>query len=411
MNGRRQPRTPAAGERPPAPDRSRRGGGDAIAVALLILQLLLAVRVLWRLLHTANGRRIAPTDAVLGGDDRVSVLVPVLNERERLAPCLASLIAQGPEVAEVLVIDGGSTDGTQELVRRYVERDARLRLVDAAPVPLGGNGKSHGLQVGLDRATAETRWLLTIDADVRPAPALTRSLVAHAVAEGVSALSVATLQELSGAAEGLLHPALLTTLVYRFGIPGHATARVPDVQANGQCFLLRRDALAAVGGFAPTRDSVCEDVTLARTLAAAGYRVGFYETDGLASVAMYAGWRDAWRNWTRSLPMRDRFSGWAGGLGLVEVGLVQALPLPLTLALGRSRRGRRAVAGLGRLNAALVCVRLGVLVGTARAYRRRPWTYWLSPASDVPAAVGVWLGAVRRRHQWRGRPIVRGGPE
>jgi len=377
--------------------------------ARVAVQLLLAGRVLARLLRTARGERI-PVAAAVPPGERATVLVPVLDERRRLAPCLDGLLAQGPEVAEILVVDGGSRDGTQELVRDYARRDPRLRLVDATPVPTDWNGKAHNLQVGLDAASDKTGWILTVDADVRPAPALVRSLLAFARARDVPALSVATAQEVSGPALAALHPALLTTLVYRFGIPGHATDRVAAVQANGQCFGVRRDVLLAAGGFAPTRDSLCEDVTLARRLASFGHRVGFYESDGLVSVAMYDGWRDAWRNWTRSLPLRDRYAGLAGWLGLAEVALVQALPLPLVLALApRHPRGGPGAALL-RINALLVAVRLGVLVGTARAYQRPPRAYWLSPACDVPAALGVWLSAVRRRHKWRGRPIVRGGP-
>jgi dolichol-phosphate mannosyltransferase len=54
-------------------------------------------------------------------------------------------------------------------------------------------------------------------------------------------------------------------------------------------------------------------------------------------------------------------------------------------------------------------VRLGVLVGTARAYTWRPWTYWLSPLADLPVAVQLWRNALRRTHVWRGRTVVRGG--
>ena len=207
-------------------------------------------------------------------------------------------------------------------------------------------------------------------------------------------------------AEGIVHPALLTTLVYRFGIPGHATRRVAAVQANGQCALYRREPLERSGGFAIARASVCEDVTVARALASNGYAVGFHESDGLASVAMYASWRDAWRNWTRSLPLRDRYSGRAGWLGLTEVALAQALPLPLLLMLWRSvPRPRFALA----INGLLVLVRLGVLAGTARAYAWRPWTYWLSPLADLPVAVQLWRNALRRTHVWRGQILVRGG--
>jgi dolichol-phosphate mannosyltransferase len=273
-------------------------------------------------------------------------------------------------------------------------------------MPTGRNGKAHGLQVGLDRADPCSAWILTVDADVRPAPDLVRSVLSHALRSDVAAVSIATTQRLSGVAEGLVHPALLTTLVYRFGIPGHTTRRVAVVQANGQCALYRREPLERSGGFGTARASVCEDVTTARALATNGYAVGFHESDHLASVDMYVSWCDAWTNWTRSLPLRDRYAGRAGWLGLTEVALAQALPLPILLVLWRSvPRPRFALA----INGLLVLVRLGVLGGTARAYAWRPWTYWLSPLADLPVAVQLWRNALRRTHVWRGRIVVRGG--
>lgn len=372
------------------------------ALVLAGIQLLLGFRVCLRLIRTANGsriRRTAPADL-----DRVSVIVPVLNERKRLVPCLNGLLAQPEMVADILVVDGGSTDGTQELVRLVASREPRLNLIDASPVPAGINGKAYGLQMGLEHALPETRWILTIDADVRPRPDLVPSLVAHARREGVLALSVATGQQLSGAAEGLVHPSLLASLVYRYGIPGGATDDAAAVQANGQCFLLERETLEGVGGFTGVQDSICEDVTLARELANAGYRVGFYESDGLVTTAMYAGWRDAWVNWTRSLPMWDRYASWRTVVGFLEVALVQALPVPLAVGLGLS--GRRG--SLWRANVGLVFVRLGTLAGMARAYPGRPWTYWLSPLVDLATASQLVINAARRHHTWRGRPLTRG---
>ncbi len=393
--------------------------GDSLIATLVPVaaaQVALAARVVRRLMRTARGLRVVPSDATLDPDERISVLVPVLNEYARLAPCLDGLLTQGPEVAEMLVIDGGSTDGTQSLVARYAARDSRMRLIDASPVPLDWNGKTWGLDTGLRHASRATRWVLTIDADVRPAPPLAHALLAHARHTGDAALSVATRQHLSGAGEALIHPALLTTLIYRFGSPGHRTGRVEEMQANGQCMLLRRDLLDRYGGFAAVRESICEDITLARMLASNGVAVGFYEAGDLVAVNMYGGARDAWRNWSRSLPLRDRYFGIAGVLGLLEVALVQALPLPLlivALALGTTHapsslwllayRLILAVEGL------LVALRLGVLAGTARAYSQPQWTYWLSPMLDLPVACKLVQQALRRRHSWRGRVLLRGG--
>jgi dolichol-phosphate mannosyltransferase len=382
-------------------------------ILITVLQAFLALRVIQRMVRTAGGGRIEPVEGNIGTigtleQERVSVIVPVLNEHDRLSPCLQGLIVQGKEVEEIVVVDGGSNDGTQELARAYSQRDARVRLIDASPIPENWNGKAWGLQVGLDSASPNARWILTIDADVRPRPLLTCAVLVQAKRAGLAALSVATLQEIEGIGIGLLHPSLLTTLVYRFGMPGRAIRRMSEVQANGQCFLFRRDALAACGGFEATHHSVCEDITIARTLVASGYPIGFYEAGDLVSVNMYEDWRDAWHSWTRSLPMRDQFSGLYTMFGWLEVALVQALPLPLMLFLVTTRmRSRWSLA----LNSMLLVLRTGVLLGTARAYRRRPWSYWLSPLCDLPVAVQLVKSGMRRQFVWRGRVFVRGEME
>ena len=247
------------------------------------------------------------------------------------------------------MIDGGSTDGTVALIREYAGRDARIRLIDATPVPDDWNGKAWNLQRGLDGDVSTTPWVLTIDADVRPRSGLAAALVARATGDGLTVLSGATRQRLSGPAEGLVHPALLTSLVYRYGIPGATTTDPDDVQANGQCMLIRRAAIDGIGGFRDGRHSLCEDVTVARKLAASGHRIGFAESGDLVDVAMYGGARDAWANWPRSLTMRDQFSGHAVAVRLAEVALVQGLPVLVTaLTVALRRRHRYPKPGRGR---------------------------------------------------------------
>jgi dolichol-phosphate mannosyltransferase len=383
---------------------------NAFLPGLGLLQVAFGLRVTLRLLSTARGMRLPVVTAhEPPATSDLSVIVPVLNEYRRLAPCLEGLLASGKEVSEILVVDGGSCDGTQSLVRSYLQRDPRLRLLDARPIPSDWNGKAWGLQVGLQHAALSSRWLLTLDADVRPSPALARSLLAYAQRTSLAALSLATQQDIAGLGLALLHPALLTTLVYRFGIPGHATRKICAVQANGQCFLVRREILEACGGFAPGQRSLCEDITVARALVAAGHQVGFYEADGLVSVRMYENWREMWQNWPRSLPMHDHFSGWHTLLGWLEIVLIQALPLPLFLVLSLLRSRTRPALQLLLLNGLLVAIRLAVLCGTARAYRRLPWSYWLSPLCDLPVALKLAASVLQRRHSWRGRIIFRGG--
>lgn len=368
-------------------------------IALALIQGLLWARVAIRM--AAGGREGPIPRRTHSSRATVTIVVPVLDEESRLGACLDGAIAQPGEVREILVVDGGSTDGTAGVIARYAARDPRVRLLDASPVPADAAGKAWGLLAGLDAAGGD--WVLFLDADTRVAPDATRSLLAHADEARLEAFSVATLQHLGGRLQGLIHPALLTTLVYRFGPPGRRTSNPDRVQANGQCFLARRDVLVSTGALAAARASLCEDITTARHLAGRGVAIGFYETEALIHVRMYATAGEAWRDWTRSLPMRDQYFGAAGVVGLLEIILVQALPLPLVTLVAATGGPAWFLA----LQTILGATRIGVLFGTARAYPERPWTYWLSPLADLPVAWQLMRRALQHRHRWRGSTYVR----
>ena len=365
------------------------------------LQIILALRVVVRLIRSAGGINIEAAKAAPA--ERVSIIVPVLNETGRIEACLDGLVGQSEDVAEILVVDGGSSDGTQSIVERYGSRDRRVRLIDASPVPWDWTGKAWGLYVGLKNTDPRSRWVLCIDADVRCSPLLVTSLLAHAQRIRVSTFSVATRQHLSGLGDGLLHPSLLTTLVYRFGIPGKATRNLHQVQANGQCFISPRDTLLKTDAFRVAQRSLCEDITICRRLAECGEAIGFYESDGLIGVRMYQGPYETWRNWPRSLPTRDQYFSWPEVTGLLEVLLVQSLPLPLLVIASAVD----APGWLTAVNLTLGLTRLGVLIGMARAYERRPWTYWFSPLVDLPVGLRLITSALKRRQIWRGRVYIR----
>lgn len=355
-----------------------------------------------------SGTPVERCDAIAPLSGSIVAIVPVLNECQRLGPCLAGLINAPASLSAIIVVDGGSTDGTQALVRGYAGRDARIRLIDASPVGEHWNGKVWNLACGLAASDPEATWILTLDADVRPRPELVSSLLAHAAAHRLDAFSAAPLLELSGAAEAVIHPAFLATLVYRYGLPGTVARTARDVQANGQCFLVRRDALVRSGALAAARTSRCDDVTIARTLVRSGARLGFYEGSQLAAVQMYASGADAWTNWPRSLPLRDA-STTAPSLAedLAIVLLVQALPLALVLVA--CALGARRDTPFFRINLALALARVGVLIGTRRAYGTVAPTYWLAALADLPCALRLAWATFARTAIWRDRTLVTEG--
>ena len=334
----------------------------------------------------------------------VSVIVATLNEEHRLAPCLNGLMAQGPIVGEILVVDSGSSDGTAALVLDAATRDQRIRLLRDDPLPPGWVGKVWALDHGLRRAAGE--WVLGIDADTEPRPGLAAGAVSAAIECRYDAVSFSPRFRIDGAAERWLQPALLVTLVYRVGAAG-TDADPERVMANGQCFLARRAVLLDAGGYRSARASFCDDVTLARHLARSGRRVGFLDGSRLYDVRSYTSVRETWREWGRSLDLKDASTTWRQWGDVLFLVLVQGIPLPALVLLGALWMAGVSLGEpaklVGFVSGILVLVRVLLQRALAASYARTGVAFWMSPTADPLAALRIVLSTVRRPRAWRGR--------
>lgn len=88
---------------------------------------------------------------------RISIVVPNFNGGATLGRALASLVEQGYPDLEILVVDGGSTDASVEVIRRFEPRLAWW-------VSEKDRGQAHAINKGLARATGEiVNWLCSDD--------------------------------------------------------------------------------------------------------------------------------------------------------------------------------------------------------------------------------------------------------
>lgn len=62
-------------------------------------------------------------------DIKVSVIVPMYNKEQKISKCLDSLINQTLREIEIVVVDDGSKDNSAEIVKKYCEKDSRVRYV------------------------------------------------------------------------------------------------------------------------------------------------------------------------------------------------------------------------------------------------------------------------------------------
>lgn len=396
---------------------------SALALGLICFQLP-AVAILFSRLMKGRTRRppiqpLSPVPELLG---KVSVVVPTLNEAKRISPCLAGLTRQSYEVREIVVVDSYSQDGTPDLVKAAQQKDPRFRLINDDPLPPGWVGRPWALHNGFLATSEQSQWILGIDADTQPHPGLVAGLITVAETEGYDLLSLSPQFILEYPGEWWLQPALLMTLLYRFDPAGTENQSPERVMANGQCFLCRRSVLATLGGYTSAKSSFCDDVTLARYAATQGFKVGFLDGAKVIQVRMYEGAAETWREWGRSLDLKDASTPaqvW-GDLGLLLA--VQGLPLPATGLLLTSQIWGDSLlpisAALG-LNLFMLAIRFALLLAIAPSYTTKegqsglgqlltlPASFYLSPVADPLAVLRIFLSSVSVPRQWRGRNYLR----
>jgi len=273
----------------------------------------------------------------------VSILIPAFNEESHIAACLASVLAQTYPLHEVLVLDGGSTDGTRELVASY---QAPVRLVDNP-----GRGPAAAMNVGI--AASSGSVICRMDAHTVFAP--------DYVAESVRVL----LETGSDVVGGPMRPdglgafgrAVAAVTSSAIGMPGHfhhATTRVETDTVYLGTWM--RSTLLDAGGFDAEHFPWCgEDNELnyrirrggGRVVCDPGVRSRYFPRETPAGL---------WRQYDRyglakatSVAIHGKLPSWRP---VAPAALVAASVLGLVA--GRTWRSRLAIPTLHALGCVLV---------------------------------------------------------
>lgn len=89
---------------------------------------------------------------------KVSIAVPSLNYARFLPACLDSCAAQTHGDIEVLIADGGSSDGSIEIIEHYCAQDTRFRFVSRTDI-----GQADAVNRALQHATGDIACFLNAD--------------------------------------------------------------------------------------------------------------------------------------------------------------------------------------------------------------------------------------------------------
>jgi Glycosyl transferase family 2 len=348
-----------------------------------------------------NLRRVlVPDMAAVAGravDERVSVLLPVRDEADRVGACLEALLrSRGVPHLELLVLDDGSTDQTRQVVLGAAAADQRVHLLPGTDPPPGWLGKTWACTQLAAAATGSV--LVFLDADVlvaRDGIAATVQLLRDG---GLDLVSPYPRQEAGSPAERLVQPLLqwswLTTVP--LGV-ARRSSRPTLAVANGQLLAVDAGCYRRSGGHsgADVRGAVLDDIALLRAVLRAGGAGTVADGTQVATCRMYHGWGALRDGYAKSL--WTAFGSPAGGLAVAGAAAVAGV-VPAVAALCGSR--------VGLLGYAAAVVGRGVV---ARRVGGRVWPD--SFAHPVSVAVFGWLvvDSVRQHRAgtlaWKGRPV------
>jgi len=181
----------------------------------------------------------------------VSLVVPTLNEASKIGALLESIHAQTYPISEVVIADGGSTDGTRELIAT----DPRVTLVD--------NPRRHaaaGRNTGLELCTAD--WVLFTDGDCRPELDWAARLMAAAGGPDVVGVGGQVIVEPRTIFEKVCAQVLLGVILRHGAGSRPVVAKSLDGALITANCAYRRDVLQRVGGFDERFSNFGEDIDL-----------------------------------------------------------------------------------------------------------------------------------------------------
>ena len=312
------------------------------ATTLAVWIYLLAFRGgFWRM------ESVSSMDAPARPLPSVVAVIPARNEAEVVGQAIRSLAKQNyAGEFHIVLVDDSSSDGTADAARRAAGNEL-LTVVRAAPLPDGWTGKLWAVSQGV--AEAERRapeFLLLTDADIAHPPSNLRDLIARAQRDGYDLVSYMARLSCRTTAERALMPAFVFFFFLLYPPAWIRNPRRATAGAAGGCMLVRREALARVGGIGAIRGEWIDDCALARAIKRSGGKVWLGVSEQTHSLRGYANFREAGRMISRSAFTQLHHSAWLLAATVAGLLLTYAAPPVLALAATGSARWLGAAAWL-----------------------------------------------------------------
>lgn len=338
----------------------------------------------------------------------LSVCIPARNEAHQIRACLEAALAQTGCPLEVILIDDNSTDDTAAIARSI--SDPRLHVRTGAALPPGWAGKNWAVSQAAAAATGDL--LLFLDADVVLAPEAAARAVAVLRARQHAMLSLFGTWRLITFWEQVAIPVIGWFIRGTIDVPAINDPARREAFANGQFILVDAAAYRQSGGHTAIRDTVLDDVRLARLFKQQGLSLGLYHAPGLFTVRLYRNLNEIIQGYTKNFyEGMDRSPQIALG-ALLFVFIVALLPwllLPAALLQPSILLTGLPLPPLWQGWIALTCVLpMAFRYRLERSDGRSGAFAWSHPLGNLILGWILLRSLTQVRTEWKGRVFVDG---
>ncbi len=231
---------------------------------------------------------------------RVSICVPVRDEKDNIGPCIQTLISQKYPNFELIVLHDDGDSEMEEALSNLPNEDGKIKIIKGKPKPDNWIGKHWACHQMSNIADGEL--ILFTDADTRHHPNTLKNAVATFFKYNADFLSAIPKEEVKTFGEKLIVP-IMTWSIHTFYPIGIAQKlKNPRFSLSvGQYMLINREVYFQIGGHEEIKQELADDITLGKKILANGFNWRLVDGSKFITCRMYQSSSEAYEGFSRSL--------------------------------------------------------------------------------------------------------------
>jgi chlorobactene glucosyltransferase len=346
--------------------------------------------------------------------EQVCVIIPAKDEEDVIADCVSAVAQQSYNNIEIIVANDSSADNTAQILRdlQTAKHIRELKVIEVEPPESGWTGKTNALWQAYTKSSSTADWILFLDADTILSRSTIEAAIDYAKDNKLDLLSLAG----SAKWQSIWTP-LMIAEVSKFYAIAHSNPLKPPkknsveaASAIGTFILVERAAYDTVGGHVAVKNSIIEDIELAKAFRRYGFTTEQINAPDYLQTLWYENFAELWEGVSKNMfVVADR--KWDRIAFLLIIEWIYGL-LPFFVLLKQlGKKGTNSKLALSKLLNYLSVVLIIIFHNQINKSLKIPAIYsFFYPAAAVISSVITLYSALKiqfgKKVNWKGRNIT-----